>query len=1050
SDADHPLAHAERMHDTAIRDCEWEALAFEALGGHYLGDAWSMGHMWQRWGTPNFAPTIDGRVRAQLVAMVSGLEHGWRAVIEGDPAFFVAAADPFALATLPHDQLCFPGAMADTRLLPTAEYSVDEYEPPRWAYPGVAMQPIRGGGDMYLFPCRAKVVYPLVGGVQEQPLPAITTSAALRPHYARMMSCLTRGMAEVYAAGPQTIGPVDPLILDPAVDSSTSDLCWNQRATNRAMYLGLGISAWRDSRSPVVQTAFNAIPVRFFNFDERYGFGDVGVAANAASAQLQIELGQIAFSMTREALRNPNGTDVADMQWPQLASLLDRAPNGTYAQLIDRDLVAYLERADPTVWAASTEQECVNDSGCDPGHYCGRGMTEVAGLGRCVPYEASFLRALRRAEAPNWCRQTTLADIELAVRNCGNGSGGGGVCAACAERILPFLRNACDEASHRPTVPGPDDPSTGDHRSLCDVYQEAGLVPPEITPPAVYWPYDPNEPEALERAARALCEDWRPPDQPAQTDYMPVDTPPAEAEAIGPDPVSEEYGVCGSSTHTRWWRFQLPIGVTLRRFVARTTPLTDGLGQQHLAALEDIELSAFTGPDCDVPWPIEAERVEDELRLLIRKNTDEPLDFCVRVRTRDPELWSNVTLEHFEPPGCTLSSGTSSHCLRRPDGTLLCWGRNAGNTITPQHENVIPSPVVKPAPGPVRQIRLGPNFHHCLVTEAHVGYCWGYNSFAQLGTGVGTLNQNIVPNYQRVTVMADLIDLQPGNDFTCGLTGGGQVMCFGDNLSGELGRDLTPRGGCAVGWFPDPAPGCENNVRADAAPVLFNDGAGPLLPLDDVVQIAIGDFHGCALRADGGVYCWGANSNGELARPNLNFAVHALPVEMMTDAGPALLDDAIAISSGYQGSCAVRADGTVWCWGHLKTLLQPDVAEPDHFAVQVPGVSDAFKVTNRLDVGCAVDVYGFLWCFGANRSFAGVQFGGLGNGTGVDSPVGVLAEVFPVTDVEAEFTMLALTEDGRVWAWSANNYGNHASGFSDNAMHLLPAPTPVVCDGGAP
>ncbi|MBK6845937.1 MAG: hypothetical protein IPG88_27330 [Gemmatimonadetes bacterium] len=34
-----------------FRACEVEALAYEAVGQHYLQDSWSAGHMWQRWGS---------------------------------------------------------------------------------------------------------------------------------------------------------------------------------------------------------------------------------------------------------------------------------------------------------------------------------------------------------------------------------------------------------------------------------------------------------------------------------------------------------------------------------------------------------------------------------------------------------------------------------------------------------------------------------------------------------------------------------------------------------------------------------------------------------------------------------------------------------------------------------------------------------------------------------------------------------------------------------------------------------------------------------------
>jgi hypothetical protein len=75
-----------------VNDCETEALALEAVAQHYLQDAWSMGHQWQRWGSPELtdfpgADPVEQHARAVLVALASGLIHGARGVLQKIPAW---------------------------------------------------------------------------------------------------------------------------------------------------------------------------------------------------------------------------------------------------------------------------------------------------------------------------------------------------------------------------------------------------------------------------------------------------------------------------------------------------------------------------------------------------------------------------------------------------------------------------------------------------------------------------------------------------------------------------------------------------------------------------------------------------------------------------------------------------------------------------------------------------------------------------------------------------------------------------------------------------
>ena len=65
----------------------------------------------------------------------------------------------------------------------------------------------------------------------------------------------------------------------------------------------------------------------------------------------------------------------------------------------------------------------------------------------------------------------------------------------------------------------------------------------------------------------------------------------------------------------------------------------------------------------------------------------------------------------------------------------------------------------------------------------------------------------------------------------------------------------------------------------------------PAVPFTDV---AVGESHACALRADGRVACWGDNGRGQAEAPGGGFT---------------------AVAAGGDRSCGLRSDATVACWG---------------------------------------------------------------------------------------------------------------------------------------
>jgi alpha-tubulin suppressor-like RCC1 family protein len=148
-----------------------------------------------------------------------------------------------------------------------------------------------------------------------------------------------------------------------------------------------------------------------------------------------------------------------------------------------------------------------------------------------------------------------------------------------------------------------------------------------------------------------------------------------------------------------------------------------------------------------------------------------------------------------------VSAGGSHSCAVAAGGVVFCWGRNDYGQLGNDGNTKSPVPVKAGAQGGetlsgVVQVSAGGS-HSCAVTAGNTVYCWGYNAYGQLGndgnTGssvpVKVVDRNGFVNGQVRQVSAG------GFNHSCAVTDAddGAAFCWGGNTYGQLGNGSTTK-----------------------------------------------------------------------------------------------------------------------------------------------------------------------------------------------------------------------------------------------------------------
>lgn len=372
-----------------------------------------------------------------------------------------------------------------------------------------------------------------------------------------------------------------------------------------------------------------------------------------------------------------------------------------------------------------------------------------------------------------------------------------------------------------------------------------------------------------------------------------------------------------------------------------------------------------------------------------------------------------VSLINGPSRASTKVSAGAFHTCSLADSQVYCWGKNTNGELglnntttpytTPQYvsTNLNNKIVTSISAGGALDGTSGqPNT--CAVANGQA-YCWGENANGQLGIGNTTRQLTPTLTTQAAGALGD-----------------------GSETSVSTGR----YSGCAIangkascwGYFPYNT--SSNNPLAISTAIM----SGP------VTQISAGHSYSCAI-ADSKVYCWGYNASGQIGSGNTTNQSN--PYETSSSAnltGKA----ATSIEVGTSTTCAI-ANGQLYCWGlnangQLGINNTTNQNTPQNVSTVATSLLIGKNVTD-VSIGgsfvCAI-ANGQLYCWGEND----VGQLGIGNTTQQQLPQlvgssGILNGKV-ISDVDAGGDHVCAVSQGDTYCWGLNGNGQLGDGTTTN------------------
>jgi alpha-tubulin suppressor-like RCC1 family protein len=232
-----------------------------------------------------------------------------------------------------------------------------------------------------------------------------------------------------------------------------------------------------------------------------------------------------------------------------------------------------------------------------------------------------------------------------------------------------------------------------------------------------------------------------------------------------------------------------------------------------------------------------------------------------------PQVMTPVMVSNSQPGGVVnnpvqVSCGYTYGVALLTNGTVWTWG--TGNHGELGCGATLQSLVPVQVPGLSNVTAISSGWKHVLALRADgTVWSWGLNSHGELGDGSSNNRSNAV----QVLNLTNMVAVSGGDYNSIALRADGTVWKWGLNDVGELGIGVADNAGTG--------PGGDSVVHAVPVQVTLDRfGNG----FSNVVMVSNRDYHNIAVKADGSVWMWGANDQGQCGDGTTNDVYRPSPV----------------------------------------------------------------------------------------------------------------------------------------------------------------------------